>query len=489
MFPPQKLPNKRPRYQTLPVPGFSGGVIASRDENLLPYAYAAKAYNFRYRDGALRDGTGFERIGRTSINNPLTVPATGSPIKKLWHYKRANPVTGAAADEILAWCADGYIYAYRIRKLSPLTFENTGMQFFAEPDAVNYRLNSEDVILFSASGAEMAVYNGIAATNYPNAPKLSHMEVHSERLFAVVQKEPERLYFSEVLNPTGWEINLTGAGFIDFADGRGAIIKLVSFLDYLYVFREFGITRVTAFGDQTQFWASNLFTSGGRILGGTVALCGNAVIFAASDGIYAFDGFSANKILPELSERLNFINPACAYFDGKYYISASFDYKDGEQILDEANGSVVSTIIEYDPRNGEFCLTRGFDTAHMCVYAAPDAYFLLFAHGKDTQGYAYYMTGEGKFLNAVLPKNWTSPYSDLGRPDKYKVIKELSFISRVPCVVTVKTDERAESFEVPGSPSVARLRPNVGGRLVSVAFDALNADSCISRPVLTVAVS
>lgn len=43
------------------------------------------------------------------------------------------------------------------------------------------------------------------------------------------------------------------AGFINFSDECGDVIKVVSFSNYLYVFREYGIFRLTAYGDQNDF--------------------------------------------------------------------------------------------------------------------------------------------------------------------------------------------------------------------------------------------
>ena len=80
-----------------------------------------------------------------------------------------------------------------------------------------------------------------AATNIKvnNAPKITSMCVHYERIFATVQDNQNALWFCKEFDPTKWEIDGTGAGFIEMVDERGYLTKVISFLDYVYIFREY----------------------------------------------------------------------------------------------------------------------------------------------------------------------------------------------------------------------------------------------------------
>ena len=85
---------------------------------------------------------------------------------------------------------------------------------------------------------EMLVYNGVdEAYRVAQAPKISSMTVHYERLFATSTGESNQIWFSKELDPINWDINLESAGFIEMNDERGALLKVMSFLDYVYVFR------------------------------------------------------------------------------------------------------------------------------------------------------------------------------------------------------------------------------------------------------------
>ena len=108
----------------------------------------------------------------------------------------------------------------------------------------------------------MVVWDGVSDPyEVLDAPKISSMALHYERLFATVDGEKNSVWFSDDLDPTNWSMSLDEAGFIELIDERGALLKVVSFLDYIYIFREYGISRLTAYGDQTSFSVSNLFVS------------------------------------------------------------------------------------------------------------------------------------------------------------------------------------------------------------------------------------
>ena len=87
------------------------------------------------------------------------------------------------------------------------------------------------------------------------------MCLHYERLFAVVGGERNRLAFSANLEPTDWTEDLSSGGFIEMQDERGGLNRVISYNDYIYVFRDFGVARVSAYGDQTDFSVSQLFIS------------------------------------------------------------------------------------------------------------------------------------------------------------------------------------------------------------------------------------
>lgn len=120
-------------------------------------------------------------------------------------------------------------------------------------EGVSYNYKSNDVLLMSSSDDGLFIVNDSTVTYCTNAPKFTSIAVHNERVFGTVNGVSNQVWFSDDFDPANWKVSQTEAGYISFADDLGKAIKVVSFLNYLYVFRDYGIFRLTAYGDQNDF--------------------------------------------------------------------------------------------------------------------------------------------------------------------------------------------------------------------------------------------
>ena len=127
------------------------------------------------------------------------------------------------------------------------------------------------------------------------------MCVHYERIYATVSGEANSLWFSDDFNPVNWNASLTEGGFINFDDDGGRVIKAVSFLDHVYVFRDYGIVRLTAYGSQENYTVSKVYVSASRILPDTIACCGDRIIFLTDEGLFSFNGYTMTMIAKEIT--------------------------------------------------------------------------------------------------------------------------------------------------------------------------------------------
>ena len=157
------------------------------------------------------------------------------------------------------------------------------------------------------------------------------MCIHFERLFATANDYTRRVWFSDDLNPTNFNVSSEEGGYIDLIDDFGRSNKVISFNDYVYVFRDFNIARITAFAQQENFSVSQLDVGNSRIFADTVSICDNKVIYLAGDGLYSFNGSSASKINLGISNLFKGVDNQYAkagYADGYYYLACRTDFKD-----------------------------------------------------------------------------------------------------------------------------------------------------------------
>jgi hypothetical protein len=316
------------------------------------------------------------------------------------------------------------------------------------------------------------------------------MTVHYERLFATSTGESNQIWFSKELDPINWDINLESAGFIEMNDERGALLKVMSFLDYVYVFREFGITRISAYADQTQFFVSHLFTSSGRICPDTVTLCGDHVIFLTSSGLYAFDGLQTYKILEQIFDGIKDIdNARSVYYNGKYYLACNYDFSDGQKIHCENTDYVCNAVIEYDTIRKTYIIYRGIDIASFLVLKIGSKELLTFSCFKEHSGSLSILYQGSQYYGAEFIKAWQSPYTDLGRGDYIKTLKAIYLVSHTPCKLIINADGKEYIIDVEGSRLVKRIPLKLKFRLMSICFLVTCSNSYITRPMLELSIT
>lgn len=435
---------KSRRTNRVSVPNFTAGVNVEKDESVLSLGVAANCYNFDFTSGALKGCKGFVDLG-VEADSVWVVKLSGKEYLMYSHGGEIFYMTGGAMPAKL-----------------------NGIKLSGIPKAIGYRLYGEDVVLICSPSDNMVVWNGTDDAYYvSSSPFITSMALHYERMFVTTSDEVNTLWFSDDLDPTNWNAEMSEGGFIELADERGALIKALEFLNYVYIFREKGISRLTAYADQSEFSVSHLFVIGGTVYPDSIALCGDKVIFASSDGIFQFDGLSARRILGNLDGLLfPDKNSVAAYHDGKYYLALRADFGDD----DGFESDYVNNALLIYGENG-YTLMRGYDIRGM-FSGGEELYAIMGGHICKLSGCC------------DLPKRWKVPETDLGN-GRIKRIRELYLDTRTPVTLTVSVDGVKRSVVVPGKRTTSRININMTGRKVGMTFDCMASEPLISRPQLT----
>lgn len=452
---------------TLKIGDFKGGADLSTDESVLGFARAADCYNFDFSDGTLKTGYGLSAYDGFA----------GLSLTALWLFMRFDKELNERDDMLIASDSDGWLWYKRQGGLPNRLGE---IVLTDVPKFINYRLYGDDVVLICSQQDGMFVWDGASAPyKVESAPDITSLALHYERLFVTVGGEKNAVWFSDDLDPTNWDASLSGGGFIQMLDERGSLNRVISYLNYVYVFRDYGISRITAFGAQTEFSVSNLFVSSGKIYSGSVCLCGDAVIFLAEDGLYMFDGLSANKLLPNLDGLFESGEHSCSFWSaGKYYLAFERK-KDGAVVGCESGSYVNNALLVLDVNKGTYALSRGVDIVGFSR-ADDDGVIAITSGG---------LTGRvvkcGMLFGTPLPKKWSIPKTDLGDGGQ-KTVREISVATKYPIDVVVRSDTGEKEVKFSGAVGVKKKRVSFRGR--RLGFDILthSAEADVSRPYFTV---
>ncbi len=457
----QRKENAKQSRLKATIRSFRSGVNYSLDQSVLPLTVSSDCYNFDFSGGILTQGYGISEYA----------PFFGYALSSLWLYKRYDHATGEEDDRLLAIDENGYL----LQEKKGVVSRVGEIRFGGKVNFINYRLYGDDVCII-ASNEGMFVYDGVSLPyEVENAPHVTSMTLHSERLFVTVDGEKNSVWFSDDLDPTNWTLSLEGGGFIQMLDERGKINKVVGFSNYVYCFRDYGISRISGYGEQLGFSVSNLFVSGGRIYEGSVALCGDRIIMLAEDGLYAFDGVSTTKILSNLDGLIESGNDACAlYYGGKYYLS--FRRKRNAETVGCESGSYKNNaMLVYEVEEGKYSLSRGMDVA---TFSKVDGVGVL-AVTRD--GRVGLVEKCGALYGESLMKKWVIPKSDLGHGER-KRVREVTLYCECPIEVIFKSDEREKRVKFSGKCKVERKRLNLQGYRIGGEIITKSVTAHISSP-------
>jgi len=469
------------------------------DEALLPYKQAKISYNFNVKKGALTTGYGFKALALPKYHEEgeRTIKMPGEPIKKAWVYKYYSQDFNFYDPELIFIGESGQLYFITIHDDTPFSFQIPQDTLFTSvPNAINYRLNSKDTLIFSSSTDGMykhALNEGVIKIE--NAPHIISMCLHYERLFAIIGGERNRLAFSANLDPTNWTEDLSSGGFIDMQDERGGLCQVVSFNDYVYVFRDYGVSKISAYGDQADFSVSHLFVSSVKLYGNTVCVCGNKIMLLARDGIHSFDGYSTKCLdlgFNDLFQGIENNNACSVYFKNKFFLACRLNFNDGEKIGCEnySEGYINNSLIELDLGTNEVSITRGVDISSMLVIDDEKFAKIAVCFNGEHSSKIGELTEDGLLFDEVLPKLWVSPKSNMGYPTKVKQITECLIKTKGDCVLKIATNNNIKKFNITGKAVAQRVKVNLSGEELQVAFASnTQGETYISCPQITINIS
>jgi len=497
MFYPNTLNLKQISYKRKQYAAFSG-LNADCDENLLPVKYSQLTYNFDFSDGSLKDGMGINvlKFKTSQVDDSyrtFTTAGDGSNFVACWLFTAWAKDTKIHRAFLIFYTSFGDFYYNRLHGQSDELVKIDGLNFKEKPIVTSYKLNGEDTLILVSN------QDGMYTWRFPNivnkiedVPSIRSMCIHNERLFVTTHGDKRFVLFSDDLNPTNFNVSSREGGFIEMADDFGKSNKVVSFEGYLYVIRDFNIARIVAYADQSEFSVSQLYVSNGIIYDKTVCVCGNKIIYLASDGLYVFNGTSASRInlnINKLFKNVDNFRAVSTYSNGCYYLSCKLNYLDNVVVEDEHNRQSNNALIRLNVSTGEITILRGYDIVDLFVINDVYENKVCALVEEKTGGFTLGMIDDsGKYFNKNLIKVWNSPMSDFGYPEKEKLLKEITVETRKEIDIEVKTEKESKIIKVKGSTMPQTIKSLIKGKKISINFISNECDNYISNPYITVGI-
>ena len=415
----KEQPLRRPQRKKYQLSHFKGVNTGVAEENL-PFSYSPKSYNFCFGKGVLESGYGLGKgyIRKDGIDWEIKKRGITVKFLKFFHYTMHNQEY--RLEKVAAYADDGKIYDMSFSQLysgfSPVG--NYGPVLCAVP----YVYHDMDGLLVST---ETGLYflREFTMTRLSFSKIIKTMCVHNDRVFAVMHPDEYKLFFSYDFDPANWNSSLTEGGYISFDTEIGKLIKVMSFGGQVCLFFEHGIMRLNAFHLQSEFHLQKLYLSPGTIYKDTIVACGDRIMFAASDGIFAFDGLQIKKVMEEIEGLFSVKQEAAhaVHHGGKYYLACNLN-------MDSTLSSGTNSLVIYDTWKQSFDLVH--DVTLQCMLSLDlETVSGVLAEANYPVDFLGLIERSGKVNAAPTYKLWTSPVTTLGSHSGKKLLRDV----RVRC--------------------------------------------------------
>ena len=460
--------------------------FVNKDENLLDGNEGVICYNFSTVDGSLQNGYGLRDL---TVNNydgdPYVVKSDNNEVTGIWTQRWLVNANSEPQDYLFYLLSDGTMNYIELSDPEyPYTMENT---FTTNPSVTKIRQSTDEAFALTSSSG-LVVLNQISETIYSSVPNIMDACYQYNKMFAITSETRNALVYSSQLNVTSWTSSNTYR--IDFTDNRGRLIKIMSFNDELYVFRDFGITKITPYSVSFDFSIDHIYETTSCIYPETIANCGDKVVFMTRDGMFSFNGSSVKKLDFDILKKVDLstsANPCGIFFDGKYFLACKTSF-DSQEIGCESSSFVNNTVIIFDIQRNEIEIMSGVDIKQFAVLSSTKFNRLLaIFRGSNKHKIAEFVDG-GKIFGQNLTAMWKSGLSDLGYTVKLKHVKEIKLISNGASEVIIQSETGSKSYQVSGLQSVQRIKTDVKGTLLSFGFKSSSSNQKISKPEISMTV-
>jgi hypothetical protein len=482
MFYRKSLNPSAPKRTTIKIPALFGPDNQTADSRL-PGDTARIAYNYNLSDGTLKTGLGMKRAVMYDVSSDMEeyqLPSRDAEIMQLFIYKRFDETTGLPDDRVITRDANGYFYDASLYKNAAAT-RIVAPRTMGYMDFLNYRFDGHDMLLLSLDSG-LYMYDGSATTPtiISDAPLVKSICLHSGRIYASLKGDSTAVWFSDTFDPFNWNVSLDEGGYIEFADGGGYVRRVVQFNDSVYIFRDYSVERLIAYGEQREFSVSNVCVLPSKIIPDTVAHCGDFLTFMLRDGLYTFDGANMKKIFAYVTDMIDKdggLMRAC-FHRNKYYLTAKADFQDGKDIMIETVTTTAykNALFEFDLRRAVVNIMRGVcinDVAAVNVVTT-DKVFVAARHMPDGiyKGYIFELNYGGNAYGVDMPMFWESAYNAAASPGVRKLLRSVSFLTKYNTRLVVNADGKKYRYEVKGRDAPSTVNVRKACKMFSIAFES-----------------
>lgn len=319
------------------------------------------------------------------------------------------------------------------------------LQFDNPPIILTYKKHDIDTAIITDKQVMKIWQTGYSPYTINDVPIITSMCVNEGVLFCTIIDPAFKIWFCTDLDAGNIGQISKNSGYILLDDELGYARKVVSFKEDVYVFRDYGISKITFL--QKERSVSQIYLSQTLINSNTVCVCGNMILFMTKDGVYSFNGTKVEKLSINIQDMIvGFNGGATANSLGnKYYLALKLNFNDGKTILCEQGDYTNNALMIIDTEDSQIEIIRGVDIKSLLpVKTEVFEKMLAIFNGEHKDKIGEIIEITSAFGN-TLSSCWES--ENLCVDDKNKLFTSLSVDTNAGVQIKLKTEKGTFAFE------------------------------------------
>ncbi|MFQ6752145.1 MAG: hypothetical protein ACLRFL_01080 [Clostridia bacterium] len=296
----------------------------------------------------------------------LNIEGAGiSSIDGLAYFKQYYPSNKSSVYRLLVHAGDKKVYINQLLCGLDGLFWLYNLSFENPPIILSFKQDDSDAIILTDKEKMQVWVTGYSPYTITDVPVITSMCMNDGVLFCTLQEPAFKIWYA-----TNLDVENVGnidkfSGYISLDDDLGYARKILTFDENVYIFRDYGISKVNFSKNSATF--SQIYHSNTLIFSDTISACGKCILFATRDGLYSFNGVSVSKLKIDIFNGVDFLNSrfACASLGDEYFLSARINFDDGEKIMCENGEYVNNALIIINAENMTHQVIRGVDVGSL----------------------------------------------------------------------------------------------------------------------------
>lgn len=329
-------------------------------------------------------------------------------VEGIAYFKQYFANSGDTIHRLLVYCNDKKLYLNELLDGSTNLYWLYELTFNSPPIALAFKIGDNDAIILAGNDKMVIWETNFSPYTVTNAPIITSMCMNEGALFCTLVEPAFKIWYATDLKAENIGKLDSNSGYIVLADDLGYARKIVTYDESVYVFRDYGISKIN--NVKGEMSVSQVYLSRTKIFTNTVAICGNIILFLTKDGLYSFNGVKVTRTNIDISKFLPTENNYAvgSSLGNYYYLALKLDMKDGKQMLCEAGEYKNNTLIVVDINSYDYQIIRGVDIKTLLPVMAEDFESMLLTFNSVYTDKVGQVISTPCIFTNDLEKLWTS---------------------------------------------------------------------------------